>query len=83
MHAQHCAQSCPVRSSSDTGSVLGTAGSMDEVSQLIFSENDDSDFGYSGLHKHEAYLRVFNFLSAIGLRPLRVFIFLDACIYMI
>ena len=56
---------------------------MDEVSQLIFLENDHSDFGYSGLHKHEAYLRVFTFLSAIGLRPLRVCIFLDACIYMI
>ena len=32
VHAQHCAQPCPVRSCSDTGSISGTSGSMDDLS---------------------------------------------------
>ena len=30
--------------------------SLDEVSQLICSEDDDSDFGFAGLHKHATHL---------------------------
>ena len=41
---------------SDTPSISRTSGSMDEVSQLICSEDDDSDFGCPGLLRHAAYL---------------------------
>ena len=56
VHAQHCAQSHPVRSSSGTGSISGISGSVDDMSQLIFSEDDDSDFGYTALYRHVVHL---------------------------
>ena len=36
--------------------ILRPSGSMDEVSQLICSEEDVSDFGITGLHRHTAHL---------------------------
>ena len=56
VHTEHCAYLCPVKSSLDTPSISRTSGSMGDVSQLIFSEDDDSDFGFTGLHRHAAHL---------------------------
>ena len=58
VHSEHCALLCPVRNGSDTSSILRPSGSMDEVSQLICSEEDNSDFGINRLHRHTAHLLV-------------------------
>ena len=52
-----CAATCPrpARSSLGTGFVLGLCGSMDDMSLLLFSEDDDSDFGCTELHNQAAH----------------------------
>ena len=45
MHYQHCVYSALMDSSTDTGSIPGTAQSVDDVSLLLDTDGDDSDFG--------------------------------------
>ena len=39
-----------------TESISGSSGSMDDVFQLLFLEDDDSNFGNTGLHRHTVHL---------------------------
>ena len=39
-----------------TESISGSSGSMDDVCQLLFLEDDDSNFGTPGLHRHTVHL---------------------------
>ena len=44
-HHQHCACSALMDTSADTGSIPWTAQSVDDVSLLLDTDDDDSDFG--------------------------------------